>query len=71
MEFYRRNLELSYILGAALFLLNVLDANVQAHLMDFDVGPDLGMRLEPQLEPFPVFAGPAVHAPGLKITLRF
>jgi len=71
MEFYRRNLELSYILGAALYLLNVLDANVQAHLMDFDVSPDLSLRVQPRVETVPTFAGPLGHAPGLKITFRF
>jgi len=71
MDYYRRNLELSYILGVALYLLNILDANVQAHLMDFDVSEDLSMRLEPQLAPLPFLAGPASHTPGLKLTFRF
>ena len=71
MDYYRRNLELSYILGVALYLLNILDANVQAHLMDFDVSEDLSMRIEPQLAPLPYLAGPAAHAPGLKLTFRF
>ncbi len=71
MDYYRRNLELSYILGVALYLLNILDANVQAHLMDFDVSDDLSMRIEPQLAPLPYLAGSAAHAPGLKLTFRF
>jgi len=71
MEFYRRNLELSYIAGVALYLLNILDANVQAHLMDFDVGEDLTMRLGPSLSPLTL---PGVHpipTAGLKLTFRF
>lgn len=71
MDFYRRNLELTYILGVALYLLNVLDANVQAHLMDFDVGPDLGMKIQPSFEPLPAFAGPVGHSAGLKLSFRF
>ncbi len=50
-NFYRRNLEVSYILGAALYLLNVLDATVDAHLLDFDVGEDLSMNLQPFIIP--------------------
>ncbi len=46
-NFYRRNLEVTYILGAALYLLNVLDATVDAHLLDFDVGEELSMNLQP------------------------
>lgn len=71
MEYYRRNLELSYILGAALYLLNILDANVQAHLMDFDVSEDISMKIEPRMEPSPVLAGPVSHLPALKLTFRF
>lgn len=71
MEFYRRNLELTYIVGVALYLLNILDANVQAHLMDFDVGPNLGMQIHPSFEPMSVFTGMAAHSAGLKITFRF
>ena len=71
MEYYRRNLELSYILGAALYLLNILDANVQAHLMDFDVSEDISMKIEPRMDPSPALAGPVSHLPALKLTFRF
>lgn len=71
MEYYRRNLELSYILGAALYLLNILDANVQAHLMDFDVSEDLSMSITPSTGPRSAFAGPVSHLPSLTLTFRF
>lgn len=71
MEYYRRNMELTYILGVALYLLNILDANVQAHLMDFDVSEDLSMRVEPQMVPINPLAGNIGHAPGIKLTFRF
>ncbi|MEE4177043.1 MAG: DUF5683 domain-containing protein [Bacteroides sp.] len=71
MEYYRRNLELSFILGAALYLLNILDANVQAHLMDFDVSEDISMKIEPRMDPSPALAGPVSHLPALKFTFRF
>ncbi|MFW5758367.1 MAG: DUF5683 domain-containing protein [Bacteroidota bacterium] len=47
MNFYRRNLEITYIAGAALYLLQILDATVDAHLLDFDVGEDLSMNILP------------------------
>jgi hypothetical protein len=71
MEYYRRNLELTYIVGVALYLLNILDANVQAHLMDFDVSEDLSMRVEPKMLPINPLAGPIGHAPGIKLSFRF
>lgn len=71
MEYFRRNLELSYIMGAVLYLLNILDANVQAHLMDFDVSPDLSLKIKPQIAPVPSLTGPATHGPGLTLTFRF
>lgn len=43
VNYYRRNLEVTYLLGVALYLLNILDANVDAHLMDFDVGDSLSL----------------------------
>lgn len=46
-DYYRRNLELGYILAGAWYLLNIIDATVDAHLLDFDVGEDLSMRIEP------------------------
>lgn len=46
-DYYRRNLELTVILSAALYILNIVDATVDAHLYDFDVSEDLSMKLEP------------------------
>jgi len=71
MEFYRRNLELSYIAGVALYLLNILDANVQAHLMDFDVGEDLTMQIGPSAMPLALPGLQPVPSAGLKLTFRF
>ena len=71
MEFYRRNLELSYIAGVALYLLNILDANVQAHLMDFDVGDDLTMRISPSVSHINAYGLGLQQVPALKLTFRF
>lgn len=49
MDFYKRNRDLNIILGGLIYLLNILDANVDAHLMDFDVSEDLALRIEPDI----------------------
>lgn len=68
MNGYRRNLEVTYLLGAALYLLNILDANVDAHLMDFDVGEKLSFGLLPA-SVYPVSFSHAIM-PAAGITLR-
>ncbi len=67
LEFMRRNrnqfrrfFELNIILSAALYALNIVDANVDAHLRGFQLGND-GLSLLPAM--------PA-DAPGAGLTLR-
>ena len=43
-KFYRKNRDLSAIVTVALYILNIVDANVDAHLMQFNVNDDLSMR---------------------------
>ncbi len=44
---FRRNRDLSIIITAGLYLLNIVDAHVDAHLRDYDISDDLSVRLEP------------------------
>ena len=46
-EYYRRNRDLSYIGLAAWYLLNIIDATVDAHFYDFDISDDLSMKVRP------------------------
>lgn len=46
-ETFRRNRTLSVISGIAVYLANVIDAYVFAHLQDFDVSDDLSMSVHP------------------------
>jgi hypothetical protein len=46
-NFHRRNLELVYVFSALLYILNIVDAIVFAHLATFDVSDNLTMRVEP------------------------
>jgi len=65
-DYYRRNLELSIVITAGIYVLNIVDAAVDAHLFDFNVNENLSMRIEPQANAFmPGYNG------GLKISLFF
>jgi hypothetical protein len=49
-DFYKRNLDLSIILTAVWYALNIVDAAVDAHLFEFDVSDNLSMRVEPVMQ---------------------
>ncbi len=44
---YRRNRDLCIIISGALYILQIVDAHVDAHLKDYDISDDLSMTLEP------------------------
>jgi len=48
-QFYLRNLEISAIVLGVLYIANIIDAVVDAHLFDFDVGEDLSLNISPQV----------------------
>lgn len=70
-NYYRRNLEVTYIVAVAIYALNILDATVDAHLLDFDVGEELSMNITPGIIPAPVGPIPQKATPGLTLSLRF
>ncbi len=44
---YRRNRDLSIIGITLLYVLNIVDASVDAHLFDYDIGDDLSLKIQP------------------------
>ncbi len=68
MNYYRRNLEITYILSVALYMLNILDASVDAHLMNFDISEELSFGMQPCIIPSATNAG--VTTKSAQITLR-
>ena len=53
-EYYKRYRDLSYIGMAAIYILNLVDASVDAHFYNFDVSDDLSMNICPtMIEPGP------------------
>ncbi len=61
----RRYRDMSILFGLGLYALNILDAYVDRHLMEFDVNDDLSLRVSP----FLYTANNRQFAPGL--TLNF
>jgi hypothetical protein len=67
-EYYRRNLEVSCILTGVWYILNIVDAAVDAHLFTYNISKDLSLKLDP------VFMGPVLSrnfASGIRFSLRF
>ncbi|PKP02942.1 MAG: hypothetical protein CVU11_10240 [Bacteroidetes bacterium HGW-Bacteroidetes-6] len=48
-NYYRHNLELSVIILSAVYILNIVDAAVDANLYDFDISDDLSLSFHPAL----------------------
>ena len=46
---YRRNRDLCIILTAGLYILQIIDAHVDAHLRDYDISKDLSVSLTPAI----------------------
>lgn len=68
-DFYRRKVELGIIWSAALYLLNVVDAAVDAHFFDYDVSDNLALRIEPSIIPS---QSPMVpHSNGIRLCINF
>ena len=65
---YRRNRDLCILLTAGIYLLQVMDAHVDAHLQDFDISDDLSMNVEPYIGCTAIDSQPAV---GFNMSLNF
>ena len=63
---YNKNKELAYIGLVAVHLLSAVEAFVDAHLRDFEINEDLGLRLEPSIENS--LQGPVM---GFGVSLQF
>ena len=49
-DYYRRYRDLSIIIAVGVYVLCMVDAYVDAQLFDFDISPDLSMRVVPAVE---------------------
>ncbi len=74
-ETYNKTFQLSIIIAAAVYGLNLLDAYVFGHLYDFQITDDLTLNLSPELMPYCFSSSPTgiglSFLPGASIRLRF
>lgn len=71
-DFHRRNRDRSVIFMFAFYALNIIDATVDAHFLNFDVGEDLSLRISPEGQPFlPGSSFQTQNYVGLKCSLKF
>ncbi len=66
-DYYRRNRDLSYIGIGLWYILNIVDASVDAHLFDYDISDELTLHIEPELFPTSRYT----HTMGIKFSFRF
>lgn len=65
-EFYRKNKEMSILVTAGIYILNIIDANVDAHLQQFNVSEDLTLKPNMRMDNF---TGKSQY--GLSLNYRF
>ena len=67
-EEVRRNRDISYMVTAAIYLLNILDAVVDAHLYNFNIDDDLSWNIKPATN---IAGMPALGAPIFSLKYKF
>lgn len=67
-DYYRRYRDLSIIITVGVYALSIVDAYVDAQLFDFDITPDLSMRVEPVVTPKTSYSSSTY---GLNCSLKF
>lgn len=67
---YRRNRDLCIILTAGLYILQAIDAHVDAHLRDYDVSDDLSVNVTPMVSYNP-YVGDSSVAVGMNVAFNF
>jgi len=69
-DYYRRNVEITLIIAGVWYILNIIDANVDAHLFTYDITDKLSMKLEPDISRFRYLPNSKLTG-GVRLTLRF
>lgn len=65
VDFWRRNRDLTILFLGVIHALNIIDANVDAHLSGFEISDDLALKIKPHFESF------STHQNTMGITLQF
>ena len=67
-ENYQRDRDLALVITIAMYALNIIDANVDAHLKQFNIDEDLSLNVKPYLDLNPITNNPNY---GLAFTIKF
>ncbi len=67
MNYYKRYRDLSIILTVGWYVLNIIDAAVDAYLFDYDISDDLSLKIDPKLFSLPDRS----NTVGLQLSLNF
>jgi len=70
-DYYKRNKELMIILASLWYVLQIIDASVDAHFFEYDISDDLSIRLDPIFEPKPHYNSFNGNYGGIRITFNF
>lgn len=70
ITYYHNDRDLSIIIAVGVYMISIVDANVDAQLMGFNVSDDISMRFTPALIPNPL-TGSIVISPGITFTKTF
>jgi len=66
VDYWRQNRDLTLLLMLGIYALNMVDANVDAHLSGFDISEDLTLKIAPQIGTLS-----ASSTTGFSFTLQF
>ena len=70
-DYYRKYRDLCVIGVCAWYIINILDAYVEAHLFEFDVSDDLTIQWQPTFNYVPVGYAPSPLPSGVRLSLQF
>ena len=70
ISYYHNDRDLSIIIAVGVYLISIVDANVDAQLKGFNVSDDISFRFTPSLIPNPL-TGSVIFTPGLTFVKKF
>lgn len=68
-DFYERKRNLNILIAVGVYVLNIVDATVDAYFFEYDISPDLSLRAEPFIRP-PDNYTTILPTAGIIITLK-